>query len=116
MEQFKKGLTERQTFALHMLRMNLKARRGEINRRLLTEDEKAFLADLPKAPYTTGRSVYIASEMAKSSNKTPVTQRLPEFVAAWKALPESQKAQFDQQAKKDMQHYMDAMKKFLLHK
>lgn len=116
MDQFKKGLTDRQSFALHMLRMNTKARRGEFTRRMLTEDEKNFLADMPKAPFSTGRHIYIASEMKKSSNKRPVTERLPEIVAAWKALPESQKAQYEQQAKKDMQHYMDAMKKFLLHK
>lgn len=116
MEQFKKGLTDRQSFALHMLRMNMKARRGELNRRMLTDDEKAFLADLPKAPFSSGRHVFIASEMKKSSNKRPVTERMPEFSDAWKALSESQKAQYEQQAKKDMQHFMDAMKKFLLHK
>lgn len=111
MSQFKTSLNSRQSMALHMVRLNNRARRGEITRRHLKEEEKAFLQALPKTPFLNGRSLYMSREMRKKEG--PVTERIGMVSAVWNALPASEKSLFENQAKLDQQQFQTAMKKFL---
>lgn len=112
MEQFKSSLSERQNLALRILRLNQRAARGEISTRNLNAEEKAFVQALPKAPFTSGRNLFMSNELRRKDGSS-----LPEKLSAaqekWNSLPESEKALMENQAKLDQQQFQAAMKKFL---
>lgn len=111
-EQWRSKLTANQSFALHMVRMNTKARRGEITKRYLSDEEKAFLAELPSSPFTSGRAVFASTELRKNPKK-PITEKVNDLHTAWNALSQAEKAKYEEQAKQDQHQFMNSMKKFL---
>lgn len=111
--QFKSSLTDRQSLALRLLRLNTQARRGEITRRHLNQAETAFLNAVPKAPFMTGRALFMSKELRKRVVDSPVSERMGEISSKWESLPEAERSLYDNQAKLDQQQFVEAMKKFL---
>ncbi len=96
-----------------MIRLNTRARRGEFTRRHLSEEEQEFLSLLPAAPYLTGRAIFAASFLRKRGPGVAVTTKISELSGAWDALSASEKAGYEQQAKKDQENYLGQVKKIL---
>lgn len=113
MEHFRANLTPRQHLAHQMLRLNTRARRGEIKRKDLTEDELSFLKSLPKPPYISGRGVFMSQELRKKDDSKSVTDRVAELAPRWTKMSANDRAHYEEQSKKDLMNYLEAMKKFL---
>ena len=112
MEQFKSSLSDRQNLALRMIRLNHRASRGEITKRNLNPEEKAFLEALPKTPFSSGRNLFLSNELRRKDGSS-LAKKLSDAQDKWNSLPESEKALMENQAKLDQQQFQVAMKKFL---
>jgi hypothetical protein len=112
MEQFKSSLSERQNLALRMVRLNNRAIRGEITKRNINAEEKAFLEALPKTPFSSGKNLFMSNELRRKDGQS-LGEKMVEAQEKWKSLPDSEKALMDNQAKLDQQQFQAAMKKFL---
>ncbi len=111
MEKYNDNLTKTMKTARRALYYNRLYGQGQVGRGDVPEDVKKFVQSLPATPFTSGRNMYLASQLR--GHGSSVTGMIGDVQKAWARLSETEKKSFEDRAKADINMYKDALRKYL---
>ncbi len=104
-------MSERQKVALSLLRLS---NRDTATRWDLSEKQKAFLSDFPKAEAFTGRGLFVSQHLKGSKESSAARNtKMAETMREWQQLPASLQQSYEQQAKSNLESFKSAVADFL---
>ena len=109
------SLSEREVLLLNTIRMlpHISQFRG------LPDKSKSLLMNIPRAPPGDARMLYVSEMYKQNSQSNPVTNiqegatMLRNLMSQWKALPDAQKASYEQKAQSLWKQYEQDLDAFL---
>lgn len=113
-EAFNQSLSERQKVALGLLILNRRAKNGDIGRRNLTPNQKEFLKSMPEPSAITPRGVFMSQKLkGVSASAVKPTDGLASAMKEWTNLSPKDQEAYAQQAKKNLDSYVNQLSSFL---
>ena len=106
------GATARERVGREVLAQSARARRGQVTRRGLTEEQRAFLAGLPGQPALTGRTLFV-SEQLQGVAREGLGAGLRGAAQAWQAKSRAEQQAYEQRAAQNHVRFRAALCAFL---
>jgi hypothetical protein len=113
-DNFVNSLSARQKVALSLLKLNHKAKKGEIKRSGLDSMQKDFLSNMPESLALTARGVYLSQNL-KGTSVSPAeqSQKLSAAMNNWQNLSQSERDVYENIAEKNLMTYKSKLESFL---